>query len=675
MCTSLALFLSFTLVTLAGCGRDPLELTIGGLVFGTGTSTSDGVAEPGPGGTGVDPGDGGGPTSDPETEPDMGGADPGDDTDCVPVSCVEQGVECGDADDGCDAVLDCGACPPGEGCVAQACICAPDCFGKQCGDDGCGGSCGDCETDEFCNLTQLCQQLADDCPDSADCSGQDCGPDPVCGTDCGDCPAGEDCGADGMCDCVPVGCLELQAECGAIDDGCGATITCGSCAAPSICENHACVCVPDCAGKQCGDDGCGGVCGTCATSEFCNLAQLCETTGPGCPDNADCTGQQCGPDPVCGTNCGDCAAGETCNASGVCECVPQCVGKQCGDDGCGGVCGDCELGYYCASDFQCYLDAGPSEVCQSTQTIVCGGWLDGNNLASSADDMDAYSTCGATGQTSSEDVFEFVAEKSGTIVINLTGSFETGDTNLFVLEQYCAPDRCVESGTSISSNEEVVVSVVAGRTYYVVIDGKNGGGGDFTVQVDCDNEPDRVLFAFEEMIMHESYGFHRLLIGPSTSDDPLDGTWTVVADETAMNNPAFQSAPDSWLDGLRIDLTPWASQGIRFAFHYFGYAGDEKWYVENLCVGLDADGDNKPDDCYYDESFGGSGGQGWPPGWDIAYGAENSSPDDWRLSTDMSSPHVSDATVDLPTSALHEEPTSGVADAYLLSQPFLVPAP
>ena len=57
-------------------------------------------------------------------------------------------------------------------------------------------------------------------------------------------------------------------------------------------------CTPDCDGKECGDDGCGGTC------------------APGCSGN------------------------DTCDA-GVCVCIPDCDGKDCGDDGCGGSCGTC----------------------------------------------------------------------------------------------------------------------------------------------------------------------------------------------------------------------------------------------------------------------------------------------------------------------------------------------
>lgn len=35
-------------------------------------------------------------------------------------------------------------------------------------------------------------------------------------------------------------------------------------------------CTPDCAGKQCGDDGCSGSCGTCVSGFDCTTAQLCQ---------------------------------------------------------------------------------------------------------------------------------------------------------------------------------------------------------------------------------------------------------------------------------------------------------------------------------------------------------------------------------------------------------------
>jgi hypothetical protein len=95
-----------------------------------------------------------------------------------------------------------------------------------------------------------------------------------------------------------------------------------------------CTCMPDCTGKVCGSDGCGGSCGGCPSTQACSAAGQCECV-------PQCAGKACGPD-GCGGMCGMCSSG-TCNMStGVCEgCVPQCSGKVCGPNGCGQACGQC----------------------------------------------------------------------------------------------------------------------------------------------------------------------------------------------------------------------------------------------------------------------------------------------------------------------------------------------
>ena len=65
--------------------------------------------------------------------------------------------------------------------------------------------------------------------------------------------------------CVPVTCELLGFNCGAIDDQCGNTISCGLCSPPNtVGLGHPQVCgASDCEVKACGDDGCGGLRGTC----------------------------------------------------------------------------------------------------------------------------------------------------------------------------------------------------------------------------------------------------------------------------------------------------------------------------------------------------------------------------------------------------------------------------
>jgi hypothetical protein len=79
---------------------------------------------------------------------------------CVSGSCCDKTGNCQDKEcgsDGCGGT--CGSCEPGTGCTDGACLegepCQPDCTGKTCGDDGCGGDCGSCSdglpcTNDFC---------------------------------------------------------------------------------------------------------------------------------------------------------------------------------------------------------------------------------------------------------------------------------------------------------------------------------------------------------------------------------------------------------------------------------------------------------------------------------------------------------------------------------------------
>ena len=66
-----------------------------------------------------------------------------------------------------------------------------------------------------------------------------------CGEACPTPPGGvAACNADGMCnsDCEPLSCVELGHACGMPDDGCGATLSCGTCEGSSMCIAGECSC-------------------------------------------------------------------------------------------------------------------------------------------------------------------------------------------------------------------------------------------------------------------------------------------------------------------------------------------------------------------------------------------------------------------------------------------------
>ncbi|MBW2699201.1 MAG: putative metal-binding motif-containing protein [Deltaproteobacteria bacterium] len=144
-------------------------------------------------------------------------------------------------DDLC-ALIDCPdgmACDPSTGeCVP---ICAEQCQGKECGPDGCGGSCGLCPTGEFCNRQGLCES---GCVDAC---------------------------AAGSRSCIGNAVVTCADENG---DGCTEWSEPQACAPEQVCTDGACEsCTPNCAGLECGSDGCGGSCGGCDPDEHCEAGR------------------------------------------------------------------------------------------------------------------------------------------------------------------------------------------------------------------------------------------------------------------------------------------------------------------------------------------------------------------------------------------------------------------
>lgn len=199
--------------------------------------------------------------------------------------------------------------------VSSPDACTPNCTNKDCGDDGCGGICGICSAGNECNNLNLC---VPECEEQ--CTGKFCGPD-GCGGTCGSCESGFECGPDGKCYDV--------------------------------------TCVPNCVGKVCGDDGCNGTCGDCIFGDLCEDGQC--VTGP-CSGIPESTGTcedgqvvKCVNGEKIVENC-TAIPGYTCQWNpNVSEyqclqtggCLPNCVTKECGEDGCGGFCGICPSGWPC----------------------------------------------------------------------------------------------------------------------------------------------------------------------------------------------------------------------------------------------------------------------------------------------------------------------------------------
>ncbi len=321
---------------------------------------------------------------------------------CVatPPPC-DDGAAC--STDSCDEAT--GRCSHSSGGACAACFssCVPDCAGRECGGDGCGGSCGPCGTGEACaSVAGTCQPdtQAGSCGNplpllgasepllgshviSGDSTAGLHQATPVCNNSStsvelvygfsvapGDGQVGIDARSSGY-DTV----LHIRTDC--LDDAAGATVACSDDSGPPgdygsrvavpldpgsyflIVDGFdstqygpfqldvkflANGCIPQCDGKYCGgDDGCGQDCGSCGSGMKCE-GFVCKAD----PCVPDCAGKQCGDD-GCGASCGSCGAGELCvPATAQCEAFSTCdhLSPTCSPA--------CAAGEYCGSDCACH---------------------------------------------------------------------------------------------------------------------------------------------------------------------------------------------------------------------------------------------------------------------------------------------------------------------------------
>lgn len=241
--------------------------------------------------------------------------------------------------------------------------CIPKCEGKQCGNDGCGGSCGECGAFLTCNeTTSKCAQYITENVEYVETKIS-----PIANVITNS--AGESlvgvCKSKGKQFTIEITGSEPSKDTSATikcDAGLVASIDYQSEKPPNaknVISKSYTVTVSD-------ENSKGGTCNVIAyitnnkkynsplptpVDEKSFKVQLLN-----CPS---CGTQKCGKDPD-GNLCGPCLAG-SCSDAGLCvddakppACAPKCTGKTCGDDGCGGSCGTCTAGK-CNASGQCVI--------------------------------------------------------------------------------------------------------------------------------------------------------------------------------------------------------------------------------------------------------------------------------------------------------------------------------
>ncbi len=330
------------------------------------------------------------------TAPD--GGDGGQAAYCAPQTCQTLNINCGYAGDGCGGVVDCGSCSNPQYCGGggynkcggnnglsadggNVSSCTPtscSMLGYTCGvaADGCGGvlNCGSCSNPQFCGGGGFDQCGGNNglLPDGGiPCTPTTCGTlGYTCGVaadgcggvlDCGSCSNPQYCGgggysmcggndgltADGSVACTPQTCAGLGYTCGVAGDGCGGTLSCGSCSNPQYCGGGG---YNKCGGNN-GLTADGGV--SCTPKTCSQLGYTCGITGDGCGGSLSC-GSCTNPQYCGGGGFNQCGGNNGLTPDGGVACTPATcasLGYNCGQaaDGCGGLlnCGSCSNPQFC----------------------------------------------------------------------------------------------------------------------------------------------------------------------------------------------------------------------------------------------------------------------------------------------------------------------------------------
>ena len=263
----------------------------------------------------------------------------------VEFDCAQYGQECGLGDGDGKA-----------GCVKAPQTCAPSCAGKNCGADGCGGTCGFCEAGEACGAAGACVATS-----TAPCGS--IGSRGICAGSyliycSGINLALLDCAAMGMSCALSGDGVTNDCVASPPAEACGEWTPLGGCEGTELvqcrggfltrlpCQLDLGTCGFDSANGEFVCTPGSGECGFLTEEGQCDgeLAKWCEggeLMQKFCPAHAaGCAAQE--------------GAGFRCLAS---ACKPSCDTKVCGDDGCGGSCGGCEDGATCVSGV-CFTPGG-----------------------------------------------------------------------------------------------------------------------------------------------------------------------------------------------------------------------------------------------------------------------------------------------------------------------------
>lgn len=345
--------------------------------------------------------------------------------------------------------------------------CTPQCDGKSCGSDGCGGKCGTCLENMVCSTKGTCVEPApnDTCSDAV------------------------------VIDPSTLPFIDVQSTVGSTDDyslpvdsGCPGSLTL---AKGKYSSDTAYIFQPTATGSyliatNSSFNAVAYVITDC-TNEAGTCVGVSTTTTPGSKQLVAELDKGTLYYIVVDGHAGKVAGTYTLTVASW-PCSSSCSGKQCGPNGCGGTCGSCVPTLYCNALGEC-VDQPVNDACDAPKAITeLAVWLDETTLGA-VDDYFVYpEVCpggpaiNTVGDGAPDVVYQFQPPANGKYRVTVEPSFNA----VLSVRDACPGllQDCI-GGSDTSGVESVTFVRSQGESVWVFVDGSNAGdSGNFTMKVE-----------------------------------------------------------------------------------------------------------------------------------------------------------------------------------------------
>jgi predicted dienelactone hydrolase len=168
-----------------------------------------------------------------------------------------------------------------------------------------------------------------------------------------------------------------------------------------------------------------------------------------------------------------CASGDSCGATCTQPCGDGNVGprERCDSPGAQGT---CELGEVCSPNCTTCVDCADATIIGSAGGVFVGRTVGGTAALSSSCGFDVFAP---------ERIFRWTPGVSHLATIETCGGTTNYRTTLYVREGSCLGPDLACNHRACGEASRVTLPVVAGRTYFIVVDGFLADAGDFTLTV------------------------------------------------------------------------------------------------------------------------------------------------------------------------------------------------